>query len=393
MTQAGQDSICLNVEDIGDIAAGARLLGAGGGGSTYLVELQLREAIARGEVVRVIPAQDLADDALVAACGWMGAPTVQKEKYPNGCEADCGLTIMEEILGCAIQAIFPTEIGGQNGLNPLLIAAKRDIPVVDCDGMGRAFPEAHMVTFNLKGCDAYPAVFTDEKGTSLVMRSPCNREEERIGRQIVIAMGGQCHVVDYPMLGVRLKECAVHGSLTFARGIGRAVREARQGNQDPFVALLEHLAMADPGRNACVLFDGKIIDLERRIQDGFDRGKAVLEGVGDCSGSQLEVGFQNENLIALREGSVVASVPDIITLVDRETVAALNTEELKFGQRVKVLGIGAPAELKTEAALNLVGPREFGLETDYVPFDGPKAVDENPNSREKSGPQRATQNH
>ena len=37
---------------------------------------------------------------------------------------------------------------------PIVVAAKLGIPLVDCDGMGRAFPELPMVTFHLNGMSA-----------------------------------------------------------------------------------------------------------------------------------------------------------------------------------------------------------------------------------------------
>ncbi len=38
-------------------------------------------------------------------------------------------------------AVMSCEIGGANGLEPLAIAARMELPVVDADFMGRAFPE------------------------------------------------------------------------------------------------------------------------------------------------------------------------------------------------------------------------------------------------------------
>ena len=37
--------------------------------------------------------------------------------------------------------MLSAEIGGGNGLEPLAIAARLSLPVVDADYMGRAFPE------------------------------------------------------------------------------------------------------------------------------------------------------------------------------------------------------------------------------------------------------------
>ena len=362
-------AISLDSEAIHDIAVGATLLGAGGGGETYLAELQLQQAIENGANIQLMHVADISADALVVACGWMGAPTVQKEKYANGSEAVRGLEKLEQVMNRQVDAIFPIEIGGQNGLSPLLLAAHRRIPVIDCDGMGRAFPEAHMVTFNIYGCRACPAVFTDEKGNSLVMEVTTNQEEERLGRQIAIAMGGHCHVIDYPMTGRQLKQYAVRDTLSIARGIGSAIREAHCNQLDPFSALFNYLAATGYYRHACILFDGKIIDLNRSIRDGFAKGKVIMEGIDNHAGCCMEVEFQNENLMASCNGKIVATVPDIITLVESETATAINTENLKYGQRVKVVGINVPPILRTAEALDVVGPKAFGLDTDYIPVE------------------------
>ena len=46
------------------------------------------------------------------------------------------------------------EIGGANAIEPLEVAAMLNLPVVDCDGMGRAFPELQVLAghqaFNLQ---------------------------------------------------------------------------------------------------------------------------------------------------------------------------------------------------------------------------------------------------
>lgn len=358
----------LDLETVRDIAVGTTLLGAGGGGETYLAELQLQQAIEDGAQILLMRAADVPDYAQVAACGWMGAPTVQKEIYANGSEAEAGLEKLEQILGRRVDAIFPVEIGGENGLSALLLAARRGIPVVDCDGMGRAFPEAHMVTFNIYGCNACPAVFTDVKGNCLAMEVVTNQEEERLGRQLTIAMGGHCHVVDYPLSGQQLKQHAVQGTITIAAGIGRAVRSARRERQDVFKALLAYLSSTEYYRHAQILFDGKIVDLDRSIRDGFTKGTVILEEAGQ-EPRRMEVEFQNENLSARCGGKVVATVPDIIAIADRESGHAINTENLRYGQRVKVIGISAPPVLRTAEALAIVGPKAFGLEADYIPIE------------------------
>ena len=370
------------MRQIRDIAVGAAVLGAGGGGETYLAELQLERALSAGAEVRLLDPADLAPDALVAACGWMGAPTVHKEKYANGQEALRGLRMLEQVMGRAVDAVFPVEIGGQNGLSPMLLAAGLQIPLVDCDGMGRAFPEAQMVTFNIHGCDASPAIFTDDRGNTIVMHASTNSEEERIGRQVAIAMGGHCHVIDYPMSGLELQRYAVLGTISTALGIGRALRHARRDGHDAFLALFDYLNTTQLYRHARSLLDGKIVDLNRRTEDGFSKGRVILEARG---APRMEIEFQNENLVARSGGEVVASVPDIIAIMDRETALALTTENLRYGQRVRVIGISAPPVLRSEAALALLGPRAFGLDFDHIPIETPHAGAAVPCERETAG--------
>ena len=189
------------------------------------------------------------------------------------------------------------------------------------------------------------------------------------GGQIAIAMGGHCHVIDYPISGRQLKQHAIRGTLSIARGLGHVIREANRNRSDPFNALFNYLVTTGYYRHAFILFDGKIIDLNRSIRDGFAKGTVMLEGIENHAGHSMEVEFQNENLTASSNGKFVATVPDIITMVDRDTATAINTENLKYGQRVKVVGLNVPPILRTAEALAVVGPRSFGFNTDYLPIE------------------------
>ena len=65
-----------------------------------------------------------------------------------------------------------------------------------------------------------------------------------------------------------------------------------------------------PGR---VLFGGKVVDLERQTTAGFARGTLTIEGMESCAGETLVIEFQNENLIARRDGvnRVHSARPDL----------------------------------------------------------------------------------
>jgi len=351
-----------------DLATGAAFLGSGGGGDPYYSQLLGEAEIARRGDFRLVPLDALADDALIAPCGWVGAPTVSAEKLPNGQEARLGLRELERLYARPIDAVMAIEIGGGNGLAPLLAAAELGVPVVDADGMGRAFPESQMTVFSIDGLSACPSVVTSANGDlRLIETGDDNLEHERVARALSIEFGGNAHMVEYPLTGAQAKRHAIGGSVSAAIAIGAAVRIARAASKDPFEALYAALRASGLYPFAGTLFDGKIVDVERETKGGFSVGQVVIEGFGGEGRMDLE--FQNENLIARVDGQVRAMVPDLITVMDRETADSIVTERLKFGQRVKVVGAAAPAMLRAERALGFVGPAAFGFTEPYCPIE------------------------
>jgi DUF917 family protein len=353
----------IDREALIDLAAGAAFLGSGGGGDPYYGRLLGEAEIARTGPFELVSLASLADDALVAPCGWIGAPTVSIEKLPNGNEALAGLRKLAEIAGRPVDAVMPIEIGGGNGLAPLLAAAELGVPVVDADGMGRAFPESQMVVFNIAGLSACPSIVTSSCGALSVIDTPDNLEHERIARQLSVDLGGNAHMVEYPLTGAQAKQHAIGGSISAAIAIGAAVRIAREAGEDPFAALYAALRATALYPAAGEIFDGKIVDLERETTGGFSVGRVIIE---EFNGQRrLDLEFQNENLIARVDGVVRAMVPDLITVMDRETADSITTERLRFGQRVKIVGAAAPAVLRTVRALAFVGPHAFGIADTY----------------------------
>jgi DUF917 family protein len=113
-----------------------------------------------------------------------------------------------------------------------------------------------------------------------------------------------------------------------------------------------------------------VVDVERRTREGFAVGHAVLQGLGTFQGSRLVVRFQNENLVAEKDGETIASVPDLISLLDSERATAVTTERLRYGQRVTAIGIPTPEIMRSEEALEVWGPPAFGYEgLAFVPLE------------------------
>lgn len=355
----------LRAEDLPDLARGATLLGTGGGGDPYIGQ-KLVERVLGERTITVWDPEDVPADALVIPTAQMGAPTVMVEKIPAGTEPTLALRTLEEHLGRTAQATMPIECGGINSMIPLIVAAETGLPVVDADGMGRAFPELSMETFAVYGVHGSPLALAGERGERVIIDTgDDDRQMEWLARGVTIRLGGVGHIAEYAMTGEQVRATAVPRTLSMALALGRAIREARERHEDPFEAIAAALA---PTLYSHVreLFRGKVADVERRTTEGFARGRAIIEAP---EGQQMEIDFQNENLVARCGGAVVAIVPDLICVVDAETAEPITTEGLRYGQRVRVLGISTPEIMRTPEALATFGPAAFGLSEPFVPVE------------------------
>lgn len=358
----------LNEGDMPALALGASILGAGGGGDPSLGRIMACRALERRGPVRLLSPHEVPDDALIVPVGVIGAPVVMSEKLPVGDEVVRAVSALEEHLGRRAAAIMPIECGGVNALLPVVAAAEKRLPLIDADGMGRAFPELQMVSYHIYGLRGSPCVLCDERGATVLLEAPDNLALERLVRDQVVRMGGVGYAAVYSMSGADMKETALPGTLSLALRLGRAVEGALAGKCDVLTALREVTANSTYGP-AVVLFRGKVVEVTRTVVDGFSRGRVVLEGVRQYQGKTCEVTVQNENLMAQVDGCTVVTVPDIIALVDMDSGFPLTNDELRYGYRVTVLGIPTPEMTRTPQALEVWGPRAFGLDEPYVPLE------------------------
>ena len=335
------------------------MLGAGGGGDPYLGMLQALQATGDYGPVRLIDLDELPEDSLIMPCGGIGAPTVSVEKIENGDEGNRLREHLEHVTGRRVAALMAAEIGGANGLLPIAWAARMGLPLVDADGMGRAFPEVPQVAMHLAGIPPSPAVMTDERGNLIIFQTISGHWMERLERAAAVEFGGAASSTEFSLSAAQAKGGTVRNSVSLAVRIGEAVASA-QGS--PVAALIAEIS-------AFRLVSGKVADVERRTTSGFVRGSVVVEGLGDDAGRLIRLELQNENLVALERGRVLASVPDLISVLDSETADAIVTERIKYGQRVTVIAFGSDPVWRTERGIEVAGPRAFGYDFDFLPVE------------------------
>ncbi|WP_418734294.1 DUF917 domain-containing protein [Ellagibacter sp.] len=352
----------IGVEEIEDMALGATVLGAGGGGDPYVGKLMAIEAIRRYGNVELVSPDEVPDDALVVVSQMMGAPTIMVEKICSGQEPMATYDELVRELGQEPYAIYAVEAGGVNSTIPFILGATRHIPVIDCDLMGRAFPELQMTTLGINGVKGMPAVLADEKGNTVTVRGIDDRWLERIARQATSVMGGYTILASYPCTGKQLKDYCVRNTPTLCETIGRTLREAREEHRDPIDAVLGVT-------NGYRLFKGKVHDVARKTDGMFVRGHAIVDGLDADKGRQLVIEFQNENLIARVGDEPLCMAPDIIVSLDVESGQPVTTEGLKYGARIVVVGMPCAPQWREPQGLAVVGPRAFGYDLDYVPVE------------------------
>ena len=97
----------IGIKEIEDIALGAALLGAGGGGDPYVGKLVAMGAVKECGEVTLLDPDEIPDDALVVPIAMMGAPTVLAEK---GIALEDG----EDTVGYIAEKGFSEKYGARN---------------------------------------------------------------------------------------------------------------------------------------------------------------------------------------------------------------------------------------------------------------------------------------
>lgn len=404
----------ISERDIEYITIGAGLLGSGGGGSPYMGKLRALKQLRSGKRIRVIAPERLgttpALQGKVPSMAFIGAPAVLIEKLVSGTEIPRALVCFGDVLAanpedvhqqatslenaddnmndglvfvkdytlCSktsvpdkVCAVIAGEIGGLNSIEPLIAGSELDVPILDCDGMGRAFPELQMFLPAIHKKPLYPAVLVSDGSQQSVIAEAANSiQVENCFRNVV---GGQMGCSGGMVFGPLSKEDILATTIPYSYSrawhLGHVVMASQNSSSDPIQAIAR-------AGNGVLLIRGKITNVNRETTGGFDKGDVLVEGSGEYSGVSFLVCFQNENLVAkerkivqgVLQEKIVAMTPDIITITDADKGHPVPTEEVRYGLRVAVIALPSPTALRSPQALSVIGPRAFNYDVDFVPI-------------------------
>lgn len=363
----------LSAQDLEDALVGSTYLGCGGGGGVTEARELIAADLAAGQVFRAIDVNELGDDERVACPYGLGSLAPNSEEMQARLDAIenpvevptlAAFNLLEKHLGVKFAGVILGEIGPLSMAEGLSIAARLGVPALDADTVGRAVPEINQHSVRVAGHPLTPASGVTPFGDEIILQDiqdPSREEDVFRGISVVSSALG---VVDAPITGAVAKSdyALVKGSLTLAMKIGAAVREAQQANEDP----IEAARIAGGGYS---LFEGTIEDFTWADEDGFLVGDISLAGSGDYAGQSMELLYKNEHLVARRDGEVIATCPDLITLVDRTTFEGVKNPDFEKGRSVSVLGYKSDPIWRLPEGLAVFNPRYFGYDVDYIPIE------------------------
>ena len=376
----------ISTTDLAFIAQGCKILGCGGGGDPYQEYLKARALLLKHpRTIKVVSADYFPDTSLIGWTGCMGSPEVSMERLEND---EC-LKAHDELMRITnsnpVSAFLALEIGGGNGVLNLGVSAHYGVPCVDADYMGRAYPTFWQVTPNVYGSangDALvPATIASGDGTFITMsRSRTDRLVDKALRAACVEMGCRAGKAGPPKSARVVREQAITGTLSLAWWIGRAVALEKNIN-DKAQRIVDEVGGSE---SAAILGHGKIISVERVLKTGHTYGVLEVEGaLSDGTKAVIKIPFKNENAfveaVCDGESKILASVPDLIAVIDAETGAGLGTPEYKYGLKVVIIAIAAsPRWTDTERGMELGGPGSMGFDqVKYVPigkYSKPRSV-------------------
>jgi DUF917 family protein len=336
----------LSVEDLHTVVTGATIFGSGGGGPAASGRLVVETV---GKITNRVPLWSLAevpDDAVVAAVCGFGSPEVLLKRV-NVMQNVFALETLERAIGKKVDYLVPYESGGYNSLVPFHVAAAKGVPVLDCDGTGRAVCEWYISMFELHHIPMSPFALADDQGHSAVIYADNMIDVDKYGRAILREFGLSAGTAEHVMSGAKARSAMVPGMISTERELGVAMKASKGKGQDPLDVVLEKT-------HGFLLMDGEVTKKEIRTSPvGSDHGTIELKGKGAGGRKVLRVYYKNESILALwPDGSPAAMLPDLISYLDHEGEPSTNAD-LRKGLSIRVLGIPIHQKCRDPAALPL----------------------------------------
>ena len=295
----------------------------------------------------------------MAVVGGIGSPEAAKE-FGFEYSSKRAFEILEKVANTSYSSnSFSYAVAGETGaisqFIAILVAVQKNIPVIDGDGAGRAFPKLQLATFasNPKEIPISPVVLINsrnflEGGTEIVLYQNNPSVVDEISRDIISSKEFNyiASFACFTMNGKAMKKAIVRDTYTKARDVGKIIRDNQQVNTINFLQKLEENTQI----KGYLLFEGIVSNVENRTSGGFDFGKVTVKK----DEVKVYVTHQNENLSAFlvkenQELKPLAFAPDLICYMELEENKIrkpLSNVDIKKNKEVALIGFKADEKLR-----------------------------------------------
>jgi len=364
----------LSMQDVKDLVAGATILGVGGGGSPSEGLASVTDVTNRGKRLVLADLDEFDSHDLLASPYFVGSVAPSKPTRagePAAAARDtvaAAVSMLESKLGRKVAGTVATELGGGNTAACLAIAGKLGVPMVDGDLMGRAGPELNQSTMQIFNLSMVPSAIVSETGNRILIESCASIDDyEAIARYASVVAGGHVAVVDSPLTKSRAKDCIIRGTVSKCVALGRTRRFAVKEGKDPVSAVVGELA------NGRLLMRGKVKKYAWKDEKGFLFGEATVAGEDDWNGMKFRSWIKNEHIMGWMNDRPAVMPPDLIMFLDASDGTGITNDKLREGMDVAVVGGSISKVWRKPSGLAVFGPRHFGFDYDYIPFENLKS--------------------
>ena len=359
----------LNRQDLLDILTGCAVLGTGGGGDIKEGIAYIDYALSQNKQFRLISIDEAPQNEYVCTPYLLGAlvdhegdllSKLQSEPLPMS-------IAFERLKKYSSIEFFGTiccEMGGANTAISMMLAALNDGFIIDADPTGRAVPEITHSTYYLHGLPAAPIVSANTKGEVFICEHIADDQRaEDVMRALCQLSNDTISVIDHAMAISDIKHAVIKGTVSKAWQIGKSLRLAAVHDGMPQIkSNLEKLAIAHGGR---VIFTGKVKGSHFCEENGFTVGEVNISGDELYAGHTLQIQVKNENMAALLDGNVYATIPDLICCFDLSNQQPICNPHVHIDDTVLVMLLPAPTEFLSKRGLEIFGPKYAGFDTEF----------------------------
>ena len=352
----------LSKQEAINLVIGAKILACGGGGSEINALKNIDRVYEKGSNFTIANLDDFEQDENICIIGMVGGGITKEDKLlvqdreivqrEPMLEA---VRELEDFLDVEFCAFVATELGPNNSVVPMMVAAEMGKVAINGDCCGRSKPMISISTTRVAGIPIAPFSIVNQYGdVQIIKKTVDDIRGELIARTASNISGGSVSVARCPMTIIEAQKAVIPNTYSLAIKLGKNVREANERELNPIETIRKTLP------NTKHAFSGRVKQFSRIEEGGFTSGEIIVESLGKA-GVNLKIWYQNEYLLSWINNEPFVTCPDGFYIVDNLTGYGLTPWENDFNENreISVFVQDAPAIWTSKKGLSVFGPKVF----------------------------------